>query len=157
MKYRLDDGAEIQIDEADLPTLEQHRWHLKPSNACSYVVATVDRRQVRLHRLILNAGLGEWVDHVNGDTLDNRRSNLRIVTADQSRANQGGWGLTSYRGVYYDAEKGRWRARIHVNGSRRHLGYFDTAGEAAAAWDEAAEEAWGEYARLNLTGSVQPG
>lgn len=89
------------------------------------------------------------VDHVNGDGLDNRRSNLRIVSSTQNR-----WNAkvrsdcrSGLRGVRQ--QQGRWIARILVDGRRRSLGSFSTAEEAAAAYDAAASKFFGVMARLN--------
>jgi hypothetical protein len=93
------------------------------------------------------------VDHINHNGLDNRRSNLRLATPSQNNANQRprqDARLTSkYKGVYYDKSRGRWAATIHVDGRTRGLGRYDTEDAAAAAYDHAAAEVWGEFALLN--------
>ncbi len=110
----------------------------------------------RLHRLIAIRVFGaatadDFVDHIDGDRCNNRRGNLRIVTKAQNAANSASrGGVSEYRGVS-PARNERWQAQISSKGIRKHLGTFDTEEEAAAAYDAAARELHGEYARPNLT------
>lgn len=111
------------------------------------------RNRIYMHRAILDAPDGMQVDHINGDTLDNRRSNLRLVTpTDNMRAYRSPSKKTSqYRGVfrYENNSLNPWVATITVNYKNIHLGYFKTEEEAALAYNKAAEEYFGEYAQLN--------
>jgi hypothetical protein len=108
-----------------------------------------------IHRLIAEAEHGfipedMFVDHIDGDPLNNRRGNLRVVTKAQNAANaKSRGGASQYRGVY-KARSGKWAAQIAKEGQRISLGHYETEEEAAAAYDEAAKELHGEYARLNL-------
>ena len=85
---------------------------------------------VMLHRLILGLAFGEIGDHINGDTLDNRRKNLRKATPQQNVTNSSV--VRGASGVAYSAIHKRWLARISYGGKRKHLGWFKTreAGEA---------------------------
>jgi hypothetical protein len=108
------------------------------------------REGLAMHRLILGLSLGDpdQIDHINGDKLDNRRSNLRIATRSQNLANQQkSRGATSsrYKGVHWDRSKQKWRATIRS----QHLGCFASEEDAARAYNRAARQAWGEYAYLN--------
>lgn len=105
-----------------------------------------------MHRLIVGALPGEYVDHRNGDGLDNRRENLRRCTNAQNMWNvRCGRGKSPYKGVStHPHTVGRWRAYIVKGARQRHLGYFDTEIEAAMAYDVAAAEMFGEFAKLNL-------
>lgn len=88
---------------------------------------------VRLHRWLTQCPAGLVVDHINNDTLDNRRDNLRIVTYAENPQNRSGANRNSQsgtRGVYWDAERGVWRAMIRTNGKRLHLGRFTNLQEA---------------------------
>jgi hypothetical protein len=93
------------------------------------------------------------VDHKDRNaTLDNRESNLRIATVAQNCHNQGlrTNNTSGFKGVYFDRTKGRWRARIQVNGKSTPLGYFATSIEAARAYNEAAVKFHGEFAVVNV-------
>lgn len=94
------------------------------------------------------------MDHKNGNPLDNRSCNLRIVTPSQNGANRGAargrTGRTSqYKGVSWATTKNKWLVNIHVDGRTRYLGRYGDEKEAARAYNRAAVEAWGEFARLN--------
>jgi hypothetical protein len=117
--------------------LGQWRWYCMPdlyartSRRCS----DGSWRSMAMHRLILDAIDSHLVvDHINRDKLDNRRSNLRLVESVINRQNTGSFGGSSvFRGVYWEASKRRWRARIMLNGKKYALGYFGDERDAALA------------------------
>jgi HNH endonuclease len=88
----------------------------------------------------LNALPGQQVDHINGDTLDNREANLRFATKTQNQANAGRYrnNRSGYRGVSVDGESRKYRAQIKVQKRLIHLGFFATAEDAAIVHDAAA-------------------
>lgn len=106
-----------------------------------------------MHRLILDAPAGRDVDHANMNGLDNRRVNLRLASHSQNAANQRKCRkktLSRYKGIYYYRRRKRpWCAQIKVRGRNKHLGYFETEEEAALAYNRAALEHFGKFARLN--------
>ncbi len=144
-------GSETIVDKADEILIKGFAWKLHTNG---YVYADRANLRLALHRLIAGAGEGERVDHHNLDRLDNRSSNLRIASASQNAANRGPdrrrAGRTSqYKGVSWASTKGRWVVYVHVDGKTRYVGRFTDEKEAARAYDRAAVEAWGEFARLN--------
>ena len=92
---------------------------------------------------------GFVIDHINGDGLDNRKSNLRFATHQQNHWNKN-MKRGKYKGVSYVKEIGLWQARIRFNGVDVHLGYHTSDLDAARAHDFAASRLHGEFAYLNF-------
>jgi hypothetical protein len=91
------------------------------------------------------------IDHINGDGLDNRRENLRICNHQQNSGNQGPRGGSSrFKGVCWHKNHRIWAAFIGIDFKQKHLGHFHTEEEAARAYDVAALEHFGEFAKLNF-------
>lgn len=110
----------------------------------------VRERAVMMHRLLLNAPKGSYVDHVNGDRLDNRKENLRLCTKQENSWNRKPTkGSSKYKGIWFVKSRKKWRSCIRVNGKAMHLGYYETEEEAALAYNKAADKYFGEFAWLN--------
>ncbi|GAB4240843.1 MAG: hypothetical protein Kow0032_28700 [Methyloligellaceae bacterium] len=127
------------------------RWH-RGGSGRTYAMRKASGRTVYLHRLIMNAEPGDMVDHVNGDPLDCRRSNLRIVTASQNAANRA---HTRARSGFRNVEErpsGRFRFRAAVvwQGQRYRTVYVETAEEAARHADMMARLLYGSHASFNF-------
>jgi hypothetical protein len=109
--------------------------------------------EILMHRLIMGEPEGLQVDHCNGDTLDNRKENLRLATPTQNMVNQRlrSDNATSYKGVSADRRRGGFNAFVTTpNHNTKNLGHFKTAEEAALAYDEAARALHGTFARYNF-------
>lgn len=126
--------------------------------ACRNVVEPSGKRKLQLmHRLILSRILErdltskEEVDHVDGNPLNNRRSNLRLANRVQNAANQPKRRNNSsgFKGVSYHRKANKWVARIQIYGKDKYLGLFATAELAHDAYCKAAKEAFGEFANLS--------
>lgn len=140
------------VDCADYEHLSLFKWHLFESNRNLYATRTHRRRNIFMHRFIINAPKGSIVDHINRNGLDNRRENLRIVTNRQNCWNSArgiNTGSSKYKGVRWSSHDQRWRATIGHNGKNLHLGNFKDEIEAARAHDTAAKKFRGEFAILN--------
>lgn len=94
----------------------------------------------------------KYIDHINGNGLDNRRCNLRPATGSQNLGNTGlrNTNTSGYRGVSWNKEKSKWEARISINGKSKFLGYFNDVIEAACAWDHASVLHFKEFAFTNF-------
>jgi hypothetical protein len=109
------------------------------------------KRHILMHYDVLRAPLGFETDHINGNRLDNRRSNLRLVTHQQNQWNRRKKANATSKYIGVTADSGKWRARIHdLSGRLIGLGYYDKEETAARVYDKAALEMRGEYARLNF-------
>lgn len=146
------------VDDEDFELLSKHKWCASYSKAMSSYYALTNIRNdlgkyrtVKMHRMVMMVSGKEMIDHINHDTLDNRKCNLRICLSSNNQHNGKirSDNTSSYKGVILNKKSGRWRSRIMYNGKRIHLGYFDTPLEAAYAYDNAAIEMFGEFALTN--------
>jgi hypothetical protein len=153
MKFiRLTQGKITVIDTRDWLRVSRYkRWHAVNWGGRFYAATTLKNgRKLYLHRLLLNAPADAQIDHINGNTLDNRRSNLRISTASTNQQNRHRvQGHIPYKGVYRHTD-GRFIARIKVRNTQYWLGSFKTALEAARAYDRKARYYFGAFARVNF-------
>jgi AP2 domain/HNH endonuclease len=103
-----------------------------------------------MHRMILEGY--PFVDHVNGNGLDNRKANLRQATAQEQAWNRKKQGNCSskYKGVCWSKHARKWVVHIKIDYQQVYLGYFKDEVEAALAYDEAARKNFGEFARTNF-------
>jgi hypothetical protein len=146
---KLTQGFETVIDDEDLPLVSKHSWCANGQpNGAVYARAKVDGKVIRLHTFLTGA---KETDHWDGDTLNNRRSNLRPCTSSQNHANIGPnkKNTSGYKGVVFIERLRKFRATIGRDRRKRFLGYFPTAEDAALAYNAAAQELFGEFARLN--------
>ena len=143
-------GAVAIVDDADYDSIIQHKWYLQSAGYAAHGIKKEGRWTVELmHRFILGeACAGFDVDHINMDRLDNRRCNLRVATRSQNMANTHAI-VGDYKGVSYDHRKRKYEAKIYVKGQKLWLGYYKSAEEAAKAYNNAAINHFGEYARIN--------
>jgi hypothetical protein len=147
----------VLIDAVDAHLLILRHWYTIRHRHTGYVVSHSKKNGretlIRLHRVILDNPNGV-VDHINGNGLDNRRSNLRVCTIAENCRNSAKYrsGKTStYKGVSKFGNK--WRGTICLNNKQIYLGSFDDEMTAARAYDAAAVIHHGEFARLNFPNS----
>lgn len=146
------------VDEDDYERVSQYRWTLRVHDGGRYKYAlhraghAGKKGRMLMHRFIMDAPPGMVVDHINHDGLDNRKSNLRVVTSDDNmknrRSNRGS--RVQYKGVTYAPKRGVWLAEIRADGDRMYLGQYSDPKEAALAYDRAARTLHGEFGYLNF-------
>jgi hypothetical protein len=145
------------IDDEDFELVSQYKWyagwdsHTKSYYACTKIKKeTGGHTLLQMHRLIMNAKKGEQVDHINHNTIDNRKANLRSCTHSENQHNQGKYSnnTSGYKGVHPHKSSGKWQAQIKLNGKTIHLGTFLTKEEAYKAYCKASLELHGEFSKV---------
>lgn len=153
---KLTQGRFAKVDDEDYDYLNQWKWCAsKRGHACYAVRAErVERgkyKAVGMHRKIMGIGIKEGIDHIDGDGLNNQRSNLRFCTRSENnrntRSREGS--LSRFKGVSWHKGNKMWAAYIRSNKILKCLGYFHVESDAAIAYNNAAQKIHGEFARLN--------
>lgn len=157
-EIKLTKGKVTIVDDEDFEKLNLHKWRCDPKGYArrngirprgSHIQPTI-----AMAREIMAAQPGEVVDHINNNPLDNRKSNLRVLKDkignfwNRRVPKRGGATQSKYIGV--QVIKGRFSASIQSSLRKQRLGTYATAEEAARAYDKAAKEIYGEFAKLNF-------
>ena len=143
-------GKIALVNDFDFERLNQWKWYADRIKNKVYA-ARKNPKKIYMHREILKVKNFQYVDHINGNGLDNRRENLRICTNSQNGQNRGKNknNTSGFKGVCFHARTQTWIASIWVNRQRVHLGYFKGSIDAAIAYNEAAVKYHGKFAFLN--------
>lgn len=165
MEIMTRNGYTFQVDEQDYELASSRKWigarfrERKKDGEWGkerkYIIRFIHengkRKHQRLHRFLLDAPRGLEVDHKNGDTLDNRRCNIRLCTRAQNQMNKCKQlrNRSGYKGVCWYQWGNKWEANITIDCKTIVVGRFLTKEEAALAYNKAALEHFGEFARLN--------
>ena len=150
----LTQGKYAIVDDEDFHDLSRYCWYfcsLGYAQRKGPRIKNEKRTTIRMHRFIMKPKTGDYVDHINGNRLDNRRENLRIATNRQNAMNSKmhSNNKIGVKGVSLHRASGLFHARIRQDGIRKSLGYFKTAEEAGLAYDKAATMLFGEFALTN--------
>lgn len=158
---KMRNGTNIFVDDGDFKEMNKRSWR----NVAGYAATSehwydeTDKRRtktINMHRLINKTPQGMMTDHINGNPLDNRKCNLRLVTAQQNQWNKKTSRKTSsskYKGVSWT--KWGWRAYIQVGKKYTSIGFFMAEEDAATAYNFYAEKEHGKYAFYNINQGVK--
>lgn len=151
----LGEGAFALVDAEDWPEVSQHVWRLREDGYVQRTWAEGGRTfHELLHHFVTRGRVppGAVVDHAEGVRWDCRKASLRIATGQENCMNRTAVAGKEWKGVA--PHRGRWKARIKMGGRSVHLGVYDTPEMAAMAYDSAARQLFGEFARLNFPGAT---
>lgn len=144
-------GNEVIVDDFDYPLLSLIKWTTNKREDTSYAW---HRWFGKMHRFIMAADTGMHVDHIDGNGLNNQRSNLRICTPKQNYQNRKKHkiGISKYKGIHFDIRntKRHWKAIIRSDKKLIYLGCSETEEGAARIYDAGAKKYFGEFANLNF-------
>lgn len=161
----LTQGKHALVDDCDYIELSKHKWRAKKFVGCKktgsiyfYAIRVKDGKQLFMHRQILNAPIGMVVDHQNKDTLDNRRSNIRVCDYSTNLMNRdiGASNKTGCMGVSFYKGRGKYVAEIKVNGKKISLGSFVNLSDAVEI-RKMAEKQYGFHPNHNRSFKVLSG
>lgn len=153
-EIQLTQGKVVLVDDENYERLNQVKWCALLSRGKYYAVRGIYKKgkikRIYMHREIINVPCGIYTDHINGDTLDNRKENLRLCTHQQNcfnRKNPHKDNRLGIKGVWWNKQNKKFRAQIQLNDKSIHLGYFNVIGDADSAYRKAEEKYFGEFTR----------
>jgi len=146
------------VDPEDYLRLAKYKWHASQSRTTWYArryarcPRTGRQITVKMHRAILNLPDSLFVDHINGNGLDNRKANLRPATRSQNACNIPKYkpSRSKYKGITWHKARRKWAARIRKERISYSLGYFNSQTAAAKAYDKAAKTLHKQFANCNF-------
>jgi hypothetical protein len=144
-------GLHALVDSDDAWVLDGPKWVASKSGKRFYVVRKRNGKREYLHRLLCNNPAGMTVDHIDGDTMNNYRSNLRVCSQQENAWNSSKRSeINPYKGLIWTPHISKWSARIMKDGKPYHLGVFVSPEDAAIAYNNAAVTLFGEFAKVNV-------
>jgi hypothetical protein len=155
----LTQGKVALVDDEDYGYLMQWKWCLRGTGLGKfYAIRGFSKSKksnikgsISMHRQLMKPEKGYVIDHLDGNTLNNQKNNLRICTNSQNLMNRNKTvkNLSGYKGVSYDKKMNKFRAQIVCNRKRHYLGLYVNPVDAAYVYNQAAIKLHGEFAKLN--------
>lgn len=152
----------VLIDAEDFEKISNFKWHVNYNKKNNYYIqaniyVNGKRTTKSLHKIIMGDFKDKIIDHINGNTLDCRKENMRFVTNQENSFNQKvskNKKSSKHKGIYHNKKLNNWKVLIKYNYKNIYIGVFDTEQKAVNAYNEKAKELFGEYARLNDNASL---
>ena len=140
----------VMVDDEDFEYLNKFNWQVSPHGAVAAHI-NGDKQRTLIHRLIMKPQKGQEIDHIDGNRLNNQKSNLRFATSSQNKMNRGARidCKSGFKGVSWHKQRNKWTARIMINGNYKHLGLFTNISDAINEYNKTALQVYGEFAWLN--------
>lgn len=144
IKIPLTKGKSSFIDDEDFELIEKYKWHY--SQGYAY------HGRLSMHKLLLGVKHGKMIDHINGNGIDNRKSNLRFCTLKENNRNRIIQinNKSGYKGVVFAKIPKKWKAILRTDSKSLSLGYFNNKTDAAKCYDFHARKLFGEFAKTNF-------
>lgn len=152
-RLRLRSGSYAKVDESEYDELNRYTWSLTPNG---YAARSENKKGkisiFYMHRVVAKTPKGKLTDHINGDKLDNRSSNLRHCTNSQNQANRlaSRINTSGSKGVTWNKSARKWQAQIMVRSKPLYLGVYEDALIAAAVYQDAARKHFGDFAATSI-------
>lgn len=144
------------IDSEDFNKVSAYKWYADKSGNGFYAVANSKdengkHKKIRMHQFIFGKKIGFQIDHIDGNGLNNMKSNLRYATHSQNQHNRKKYtnNTSDLKGVFWHKNKKKWYSAIRVSSKLVHLGYFDSKLKAHETYCKAALRFHGDFARIN--------
>lgn len=150
-KIRSNSGHFAIVDDEDFEMLSKHRWCLS-AGRYFHTYNPKTKKNILMHRVIMGDDNSMKVDHINHNTTDNRKSNLRLCTGAQNSRNKlktSNPKTSKYNGVHFDKSRNKWKVDISLNNKYFLCKRFNTEKEADIFYNAKAKEIYGEFAHLN--------
>lgn len=151
----LTQGKVAIVDDEDYDYLNQFKWHASKLSgkfyARRYIKLSKPSIKILMHRDIMKPEKVYVIDHIDGNTLNNQKNNLRICTHAQNMRNSkiNINNTSGFKGVYWNKQNAKWTALIRLNNKKIHIGYYIDIKDAAKAYNAAALKYHGEFANIN--------
>lgn len=148
MKYiNLTQGYKAMVDDEDYKKVVKYKWFVQITGNCKHARTYNAGKPFFMHRILIEVPQGLFVDHINGNGLDNRKINLRVATHSQNMMNRKTHknNTSGFKGVSWIKRTQKWQAMI----STKHLGEFKSKTEAVNTYNAAAKKYYKDFAKLN--------
>ena len=142
----------VMVDDEDFDFLNQIHWQVDAFKCVGcHTKKDGKKSNILMHRMIMKPPKGVEIDHIDGNRLNNQKSNLRFATSSQNKINRGARkdNKSGYKGVSWHKQRNCWAVRLMINGKYQHLGLFQDKHKAAQVYNDNASKYYGSYAWLN--------